>query len=337
MGFNISGLAINKNYENDFHDLAHQLGWKLERHTEIDFETASANWKDDAYCDVYFTENGTLIFLSLDRLPVRNVKNDSSLIFAISETSMAFDMSYYEAGIELRSIMEVNGEQFEDKGDKLKVENISSDTSEIIWNQLEVVIGKRFWDIEPEEKAIRYVFKKVKTSAASNKLEKTKPDESERKKEVAWRYISLLITLGFFGLIFLADDIFLKSEEPKVPVTSQRLESPLKGDYYSICGHRCYTLKIDSLTADSILFVVPIEDMSKVFIYEYNEAYIDTAKNIRKVWLNKLDVKQTYSTDDNFEGKRIPELDFLIRDYNTKLTRIKRRKVYPNTGKSVLY
>ncbi|MEM6895390.1 MAG: hypothetical protein AAF554_16965 [Bacteroidota bacterium] len=329
MGFNISGLAINKNYENDFYDLARQLGWKLERHADIDFETASANWKDDAYCDVYFTENGTLIFLSLDRLPVRNVKNDSSLIFAISETSMAFDMSYYEAGIELRSIMEVNGEQLEDKGDKLKVEDISSDTSEIIWNQLEVVLGKRFWDIEPEEKAIRYVFKKVKTSAGTSKPKKTKADESEKKKEVAWRYISLFITLGFFGLIFFANDIFLKSEQPKVSWTTQRLESPLKGDYYLFCSsRRAITFKVDSVTIDSILFDAPADKTKYFKSGREQRAYIDTTNKIKKVWLKRSILKDALYKDDNFHPIPIEELEYFFKNRKIYIPAID-RKGYP--------
>ena len=37
MGFNISGLAINKNYENDFDSLQKELGWNLkDSFTECD-------------------------------------------------------------------------------------------------------------------------------------------------------------------------------------------------------------------------------------------------------------------------------------------------------------
>ena len=159
MGFNISGLAINKNYENDFDSLQKELGWNLKKETEIDFETASSNWKDDGICDVYFSENGTLLFISMEMCTESfPLKNDNSLTFALSETSMAFYINYCENGIEKRLIMEVNDERMQDEGEKLGVENTAEDTSEIIWNQLEVVIGKRFWDIEPDEKATRYLF-----------------------------------------------------------------------------------------------------------------------------------------------------------------------------------
>ena len=109
--------------------------------------------KEDGICDVYFSENGTLLFISMEMCTESfPLKNDNSLTFALSETSMAFYINYCENGIEKRSIMEVNDERMQDEGEKLEVENNAEDTSEIIWNQLEVVIGKRFWVIEPDEK-----------------------------------------------------------------------------------------------------------------------------------------------------------------------------------------
>lgn len=173
MGFNISGLAINKNYENDFDSLQKKLGWNLERQSEIDFETASSNWTDDGICDVYFSEKGTLLFISMDMCAESwALNNDNILTFALSETSMAFNLNYCENGIEKRSIMEVNDEKMLDEGEKLRIEEKSEDTSEIIWNQIEVVIGKRFWDIEPDEKAIRYNFIKKNKSEKSEKIVK---------------------------------------------------------------------------------------------------------------------------------------------------------------------
>jgi hypothetical protein len=170
MGFNISGLAINKNYEKEFDQLQKELNWKLEKQSEIDFETASSNWTEDGICNVYFLENGTLIFMGMDMctesFPLRNA---NTLTFALSETSMAFNINYCENGIEKRSIMEVNDERMIDEGDKLEVEAKSEDTSEIIWNQIEKVIGKSYWDIEFNEKAVRYIFTKNTGTPSSGK------------------------------------------------------------------------------------------------------------------------------------------------------------------------
>jgi hypothetical protein len=173
MGFNISGLAINKNYESEFNNLQKELGWNLEKQAEINFETASSNWKDDGICDAYFSEKGTLLFVSMDMCTDSwPLKNDSTLTFALSETSMAFNINYCENGIEKRSIMEVEEQRMKDTGEKLEVEEKSADTAEIIWNQMEVVIGKSFWSIDPGEKAVRYVF--VKNDKIT--LETAKPE-----------------------------------------------------------------------------------------------------------------------------------------------------------------
>ena len=167
MGFNLSGLAINKNYINEFDNLQKELGWNLEKESEIDFETASSNWKDDGICDAYFSENGTLLFISMDRCTESwPLKYDNSLTFALSETSMAFNINYCENGIEKRSIMEAEGNRMQDEGEKLEVEESSEDTSELIWNQIEVLIGKSFWDIDADEKAVRYRF--VNTNAVKS-------------------------------------------------------------------------------------------------------------------------------------------------------------------------
>lgn len=181
MGFNISGLAINKNYEKDFDQLQNELGWKLEKQSEIDFETASTNWTEEGICNVYFTENGTLIFLEMDMCDEPfPLKNDNTLTFALSETSMAFNIIYCENGVEKRSIMEFNDNRMTDDGERLAVEDLSEDPSEIIWNQIERVIGKKFWDIEPDEKAVCYVFSnniEAIIPEISNSIETTIPEK----------------------------------------------------------------------------------------------------------------------------------------------------------------
>lgn len=159
MGFNVSGLAINKNYEHEFDQLLKELGWKLEKQSEINFEEASSNWTEEGICNVHFSEKGTVLFLNMDLCTDSfRLKNDDTLTFAISETSMAFSLNYCQNGIEKRSIMEVNGQRIHDEGQKLDVEDKSEDVSQIIWNQFENVIGRRFMEIEPSERSVRYVF-----------------------------------------------------------------------------------------------------------------------------------------------------------------------------------
>ncbi|MBU2996654.1 hypothetical protein KO500_09415 [Cellulophaga baltica] len=177
MGFNLSGIAVNKNYKDNFEELQEELGWHLEKESDIIFETASSNWKEEGICDVYFSEEGTLLFISMDRCTKRySVANQNVLTFALSETSMAFNLEYLENTEVKRSIMQIEDDRMNDEGDPLAVEATSGDTSDLIWNQIGVVLGKRFWDIDMEEKAVRYVF--------SSAPKKNENDEIERKGKI---------------------------------------------------------------------------------------------------------------------------------------------------------
>jgi hypothetical protein len=61
------------------------------------------------------------------------LKNANTLTFALSETSMAFNLNYCENGVQKRSIMAVNDDRMTDEGERLQVENKSEDISDVIW------------------------------------------------------------------------------------------------------------------------------------------------------------------------------------------------------------
>src|SRR6478735_2023718 len=152
MGFNVSGVAINRSYQDKVEALAKELNWKLEFVEEIIFETASENWKEEGLCDIYFTENGTILFLNMDLCTESwSIDQGNVLTFAISETSMAFNLNYCEDRKSVRSVMIFNGDKMVDEGEALEVEGTTNDATEIIWGQLEKTTGKSFWSIEPDE------------------------------------------------------------------------------------------------------------------------------------------------------------------------------------------
>ena len=185
MGINISGIAINRNYENDFEELTEALGWKLQKQAEINFGAAVSNWKEKGICDVYFTENGTILFVNMELcIESRGTENDHVLTFILSETSMTFSLHYAEKGDLKRIFIGDNDKQVFSSGQPLEVEATTADMSNIIWNQLAVVIGKSFWDIEHDEKAYRYIFvdekeKVVPLRSASQEIYENEEDVSK--------------------------------------------------------------------------------------------------------------------------------------------------------------
>lgn len=160
MGHNISGIAINKNFENNIEELSRFLGVELQLDKEIDFEDASENWKEEGYFDVYFSKNGTLVFANIDYClePYSN-KENNILTFALSETSMTFNIGYTENGEVVRSIMKVNDEVLDEEGEPLQCEIDNEDMTEAIFDQIGEVIGIHFYEIELEEKAYRFNLK----------------------------------------------------------------------------------------------------------------------------------------------------------------------------------
>jgi hypothetical protein len=95
MGFNISGIVINRNLENRTDELSKILDLDLDFESEIDFETASENGKDEGIIDIYYSENGTLVFAEADLcLSAYSYPDTAIFTFALFETSMTFFFAY---------------------------------------------------------------------------------------------------------------------------------------------------------------------------------------------------------------------------------------------------
>lgn len=159
MGFNFAGIVVNKNYENKVEELGNSLGLKLTFEKEISFQEASGNFKEYGVCDIYFAENGTFLFLSREKCRWANrIENQNVLSFFYSETSMEFLLKYCEGADLQRSIMEYNGEIVRQRGAPLPEEAAHTETSELIFAKIAVVLGQKFWDIDVASTAFRYKY-----------------------------------------------------------------------------------------------------------------------------------------------------------------------------------
>lgn len=191
MSFNIAGIVINKNFENNNREeLYNFYNNSINFEKEIDFKTASENHKEEGIIDVYFSEKGTLIFTNSDYCLDGYIHpNTNILTFVLSETSMSFSFFYSENQKFVRSKMEVNGTVLSKNGKKLQIENETNDISEVIWKQIEVILGKPFFDIKPEEKAYRFSERNFSVSPEEQKI--LELNEAERRLEVtdSWKLL----------------------------------------------------------------------------------------------------------------------------------------------------
>ena len=90
MGHNISGIAINKNFENNTEELSRLLGVELQIENEIIFEDACENWKEEGYFDVYFSKNGTLVFADKVMIKVAKIITGNNHIISFNKKSFLF-------------------------------------------------------------------------------------------------------------------------------------------------------------------------------------------------------------------------------------------------------
>jgi len=187
MGLNISGIAIDSNFNKNVAELSKQFGWNLEFDKEIVFEEASSNFIDSGIVNIYFTDKGTIIFL--DNPYIINEKQTNginALGFGISETAMAFVLNYYENGQILREKVTYNGEIMTQNGDELIIEKEENDTTKQILKIIEQLVGEKYWDINLGTRAFRYKFlnkNKVKSSVKEDNLSELSSSEHKLNKE----------------------------------------------------------------------------------------------------------------------------------------------------------
>lgn len=157
MGFNLSGIVINENLQNQTNRLSEILKVNLEMEKEINFEIASSNYKEEGIIDVYFGQNGTLIFAHEDLCTGEELGFEKTkiLTFSTSESTMSFYLSYSVNNRTFRNVMEFENEKLTDDGEKLDFEE-DQETSELVWDFISYVLGEDYWGISESDKTYRF-------------------------------------------------------------------------------------------------------------------------------------------------------------------------------------
>lgn len=164
MGYNLSGIAINKNLAQNLDIVADALNIRLIKQGEVFFDTASANHtpKEDFFA--YFTDNGTLIFLHADYVTKKlSIPESITYSFLYGEGYGGYYF-YYDDDTkniirEITFMEPVNLEYGDYEGEGFHREiskNHPDSIPETVWDLIGDVLGKPFFDIDLEEKALHY-------------------------------------------------------------------------------------------------------------------------------------------------------------------------------------
>jgi len=174
MGLNISGIVIDKNYSENISELESIIGEKLVFQKEVMFEDTCESFKEDGYCDIYFSKKGTFVLLTMEKGGFEFcAKNQDVFSFVLSEMTMTFCINYVKNGENIRTIMEAEDEIMENEGVPFEFEKDENDNSEIIYHLIEKTLGESFHEIELDAKCLRYTFKQEKQNTEPIKQAET--------------------------------------------------------------------------------------------------------------------------------------------------------------------
>lgn len=155
MGFNISGICLDKNYATDMEGLERRLGWRLSKPIPATMETVSANyWAEGPCAGLVFTETGTLIFLSPHLMLAHNdIARGRSIGFVISETTDTYGFRFFDAGEMIRELLVAEGQASENPGSPLSFET-GDDNFTNIMNGMERILGQSFSSLQNSHPAL---------------------------------------------------------------------------------------------------------------------------------------------------------------------------------------
>lgn len=158
MGYNYTGLAIDKNFDKNIVKLQKQLKWNLQYVQDIEFESGSTSSKDEKYIDIFFSDKGTLIYTGDPVLP-NSVQSAGCklMFFMVSETAMVFGFELMENLKSLRNKTTVEGDIKQNEGDPLELENTIEDNYELILKLKEQLFGEEFYSIDLSYPGKRYI------------------------------------------------------------------------------------------------------------------------------------------------------------------------------------
>lgn len=157
MSYSLSGIAIGKSYKNSFDLLQKQVGLELELVSEITFEEATSGSTESGYCDICFTDEGTLLFVGdIKDGHSLHIKDTKVMSFVLSEGMKTYKMFYNVGDQDKRVLITSNGKALVDEGQKLPIEEGVKDVSELVWNMLSSIMKKDFEELEEYASCYRY-------------------------------------------------------------------------------------------------------------------------------------------------------------------------------------
>ncbi len=182
MGWKLTGVVIDKNFENDLAELFALLeleDFDLEK--ESTFENETLEMLENENLSVGFFGKGTYLstgvnLMTNDKLLKSASSNLTILAFYINDTTSTYCFDFYSKGEYLRrkwiSYSGKNIDSTENFGEFLSIEKSEANDTEIIFKLISSLLDKDFYEIEEDEQMFRFVKIMVDTKSISKKQTK---------------------------------------------------------------------------------------------------------------------------------------------------------------------
>jgi hypothetical protein len=178
MGWKLTGIVIDKNFENDLVELFNLLeleDFDLEKETTFESETSEMLQNDNLA--IGFFGNGTYISTGVDLMTNDKLLKSAStnltiIAFYVNDTTSTYCFDFYSKGQYLRkkwvSYADKNIDSSENFGEFLSAEKKEEDDLEIIFKLISSLLDKDFYEIEEGEQMFRFIRVKSDSNSKEN-------------------------------------------------------------------------------------------------------------------------------------------------------------------------
>lgn len=157
MGYSLSGIVIGKTYKNSLDLFKKQIGLELELVKEISFEEATSGNTEHGYCDICFTDQGTVVFIEENLCEEMYLIKDAKVMtFVLSDTMKMSRIMYSDGVGHKRVLITTNDEEIVSEGTPLAIEKEGKEVSELIWDTLTDIMEEDFEQLEESANCYRY-------------------------------------------------------------------------------------------------------------------------------------------------------------------------------------
>ena len=165
MGYNLSGIAINKNFKKSNEEFLKHLKWPGEFVKNITYEESSTTYHDENTFDIFFSESGTLILCApKEEINKQISKGNRTVRFMLTETAMAFSYGVLEDTKEIREYFEHETEVKLNVGEELDAEKGEDDAMEKTMNVIASIFGENLYQFDLDHIGYRYKLIKLENT-----------------------------------------------------------------------------------------------------------------------------------------------------------------------------